>query len=240
VGNKKFIGYDNNEVGESMVKICTAKEAVETISEGMSIMIGGFLNVGAPENLIQALVEKGVKNLTIISNDTGFAGKGIGKLQDHKQVAKVYTSYVGGHPAYGQCMDSGEVEVVLVPQGTLAEQIRAAGAGLGGVLTPTGVGTIAAQGKQEVVIHDKTYLMELALSADVAFIKAHQADTSGNLVYRRCARNFNPIMATAAKIVIAEVEEFVPVGAIDPDQVITPGIFVDFIVKGDIEYGRNG
>ncbi len=223
-----------------MVKICTAKEAVESISEGMSVMIGGFLNVGAPETLIQALVEKGVKNLIIISNDTGFTGKGIGKLQDHKQIAKVYTSYVGGHPAYAQCIESGEVEVVLVPQGTLAEQIRAAGAGLGGILTPTGVGTIASHGKQEVVIYDKSYLMELALSADVAFIKAHRADTSGNLIYRRCARNFNPIMATAAKIVIAEVEEIVPVGTIDPDEVITPGIFVDFIVKGDITYGRNG
>jgi acetate CoA/acetoacetate CoA-transferase alpha subunit len=222
---------------ESMAKICTAKEAVVNISEGMSVMIGGFLNVGTPEGLVEALVEKGVGKLTIISNDTGFVGKGIGKLQDNKQLAKVYTSYVGGHPAYSQCMESGEVEVVLVPQGTLAEQIRAAGAGLGGFLTPTGVGTVAAQGKQEITINDKTYLMELPLSADVAFIKAYQADTSGNLVYRRCAQNFNPIMATAAKIVIAEVEEIVPVGTIDPDQVMTPGIFVDFLVKGDIEYG---
>ncbi len=236
ISPEKTLGVGNWR--ESMAKICTAKEAVESISEGMSIMIGGFLNVGTPEGLIDALVEKGVGKLTMISSDTSFAGRGNGKLQDNKQLAKVYTSYVGAHPAYSQCMESGEVEVVLVPQGTLAEQIRAAGAGLGGFLTPTGVGTVAAQGKQEITINDKTYLMELPLSADVAFIKAYQADTSGNLVYRRCARNFNPLMATAAKIVIAEVEEIVPVGKIDPDHVMTPGIFVDFLVKGEIKDGR--
>lgn len=220
-----------------MVRICTAEEAVEGIAEGMSVMIGGFLNTGTPEGLITALVERGSKNLTVISNDTGFVGKGIGRLQDSGQIAKVYTSYVGGHPAYGHCMETGEVEVVLVPQGTLAEQIRAAGAGLGGFLTPTGVGTIAAQGKQELIIGSKTYLLELPLFADVALIKAYRADTSGNLVYRRCARNFNPIMAMAAKTVIVQAEEIVPSGAIDPDQVMTPGIFVDLLVQGGKENG---
>lgn len=214
-----------------MAEICTAQEAVSRIRDGMSIMVGGFLNVGTPEGLVQALVEKGVIKLTLISNDTGFVGKGIGRLQDNRQLAKVYTSYVGGHPDYSQCMELGNVEVVLTPQGTLAEQIRAAGAGLGGILTPTGVGTVAAQGKEEIIIGDKAYLMEYPLFADVALIKAYQADTSGNLVYRRCAKNFNPLMATAAKIVIAEVEEIVPVGKIDPDHVMTPGIFVDFLVK---------
>lgn len=214
-----------------MKKICTAKEAIGNIQDGMSVMVGGFLNVGTPEGLVQALVEKGAIKLTLICNDTGFSGKGIGKLQDHRQLAKVYTSYVGAHPGYSQCMESGNVEVVLTPQGTLAEQIRSAGAGLGGFLTPTGVGTMVGEGKQEITIGDKTYLMEYPLFADIALIKAYQADASGNLVYRRSAKNFNPLMATAAKIVIAEVEEFVPVGSIDPDHVMTPGIFVDFLVK---------
>lgn len=214
-----------------MAKICTAAEAAELIEDGMSIMVGGFLSVGSPEALIQAIVEKGTRNLTLISSDTSFPGKGVGKLQDHRQLAKVYASYVGAHPDYNRCMETGEVEIILTPQGTLAEQIRAAGAGLGGFLTPTGVGTVAAQGKQEVTIGDKTYLLEYPLFADIALIKAYQADTSGNLVYRRAAKNFNPLMATAGKIVIAEVEEIVPVGSIDPDHVMTPGIFVDFLVK---------
>ena len=214
-----------------MAKICTAKEAAQLILDGMSIMVGGFLSVGTPEDLIQALVEQGTGNLTLISSDTGFPGKGVGKLQDHRQLAKVYASYVGAHPDYSRCMETGEVQIILTPQGTLAEQIRAAGAGLGGFLTPTGVGTVAGQGKQEITIGDKTYLMEYPLFADVALIKAYQADSSGNLVYRRSAKNFNPLMATAGKIVIAQVEEIVPVGSIDPDHVMTPGIFVDFLVK---------
>lgn len=215
-----------------MAEICTAKEAVERISDGMSVMIGGFLAVGTPESLVDALVEKGATNLTLIANDTAFPGKGVGKLQDNCRLSKVHTSYVGGHTDYTRCLETGEVEVVLTPQGTLAEQIRAAGAGLGGFLTPTGVGTVAAQGKQEINIDGKSYLLEMPLSADVALIKAYKADESGNLVYRRSAKNFNPLMATAAKIVIAEVEEIVPVGSIDPDLVMTPGIFVDFLVKG--------
>ena len=214
-----------------MAKICTATEAAELIVDGMSIMVGGFLSVGTPEALLQAIVEKGTRNLTLISSDTAFPGKGVGKLQDHRQLAKVYTSYVGAHPDYSRCMETGEVEIVLTPQGTLAEQIRAAGAGLGGFLTPTGVGTVAAQGKQVITIGDKTYLLEYPLFADIALIKAYQADASGNLVYRRAAKNFNPLMATAGKIVIVEVEEFVPFGSIDPDHVMTPGIFVDFLVK---------
>lgn len=217
--------------GMKMAKLCTAQEAVECIQDGMSVMVGGFLNVGTPEGLVHALVEKGATKLTLISTDSGFPGKGTGKLQDHGQLAKVYASYVGSHPDYSRCIKEGDVKIILTPQGTLAEQIRAAGAGLGGILTPTGVGTVAAEGKEEIMIGDKTYLLEKPLFADVALIKAYQADTSGNLVYRRAAKNFNPLMATAAKIVIAEVEEIVPVGSIDPDHVMTPGIFVDFLVK---------
>lgn len=215
-----------------MSKLCTASEAVKCIADGMSVMVGGFLAVGTPETLLDALIDHGAKNLTLIANDTAFPGKGVGKLQDSHRLSKVYASYVGAHPDYSRCMETGEVELVLIPQGTLAEQIRAAGAGLGGFLTPTGVGTVAAQGKQEFTIAGKTYLLELPLTADVALIKAEKADESGNLIYYRSARNFNPLMATAAKVVIAEVEEIVPVGALDPDQVITPGIFVDYLVKG--------
>lgn len=214
-----------------MAKICTVEEAVAHIHNGMSIMVGGFLNVGTPEGLVQGVVDKGVRKLTLISNDTGFPGKGVGKLQDHHCLAKVHTSYVGAHPEYSKAMEGGELEVILTPQGTLAEQIRSGGAGLGGFLTPTGVGTIAGEGKEEIRIGDKTYLMEYPLLGDVALIKAYQGDASGNLVYRRSAQNFNPLMAMASKIVIAEVEEIVPVGSIDPDHVMTPGIFVDFLVK---------
>ncbi|HWR45152.1 CoA transferase subunit A [Sporomusa sp.] len=215
-----------------MAKFCTASEAVKCVCDGMSVMVGGFLAVGTPENLLDALVDHGATNLTLIANDTAFPGKGVGKLQDHRRLSKVYTSYVGAHPDFSRCMANGEVEVVLTPQGTLAEQVRTAGAGLGGFLTPTGVGTVAAQGKQEISIAGKTYLLELPLAADVALIKAYKADESGNLIYRRSAKNFNPLMATAAKVVIAEVEEIVPVGSIDPDQVMTSGIFVDYLVKG--------
>ena len=215
-----------------MAKICTAVEAVRYIGEGMSVMLGGFLGVGTPEGLVQELVKQGTRNLTIIVNDSAFPGVGVGRLQDNKQIAKWYTSYIGGHPEVGKCMESGEMEVVLIPQGTLAEQIRAGGAGLGGFLTPAGVGTIVAQGKQEVVMREKTYLLEMPLQADVALLKAYRADTSGNLIYRRSARNFNPVMAMAAKVVIAEVEEIVPVGSLNPDYVVTPGIFVDFLVQG--------
>lgn len=214
-----------------MKPVITAREAVKHISPGMSVMIGGFLNVGTPEGLIEALVEQGTDQLTVICNDTAFPGKGIGKLQDHKRITQLYASYIGGHPETGKALESGEMEVVLTPQGTLAEQIRAGGAGLGGFLTPTGVGTVAAKDKQEITIQGRTYLLEMPLTADVALLKAAKADLSGNLVYRLSARNFNPMMAMAAKLIIVEVEEIVPIGAIDPDHVITSGIFVDYLVK---------
>jgi len=214
-----------------MAKICSAAEAIKQIRDGMSVMVGGFLDVGTPDGLVQALVNQGTENLTLITNDTAFPGKGVGLLLDAKRVKKLIASYIGGHPETGRAMESGELEVVLVPQGTLAEKIRAGGAGLGGLLTPTGIGTIASQGKQPMTIQGKTYLLELPLVADVALIKADKADTCGNLVYRRAARNFNPVMATAAQVVIAEVDEILPAGELDPDVVVTPGIFVDYLVE---------
>jgi acetate CoA/acetoacetate CoA-transferase alpha subunit len=223
-----------------MAKISTAKEAVENISEGMRIMIGGFLGVGTPDSLVQALVNQGTKNLTVITNDSAFPGIGVGKLQDSKQIATLYTSYIGGHPASGKCMENGDLNIFLTPQGTLAEQIRAGGAGLGGFLTPTGIGTVVEKGKQKIIVAEKAYLLEEPLKADVALLKAYQADVNGNLIYRFSARNFNPLMAMAAKVVIVEVEEIVSVGAIEPDHVITPGIFVDFLVKGGKVHGSNG
>ena len=214
-----------------MAKFCTPEEAAEQIKEGMAVMVGGFLNVGAPERILQALFASKVRHLTLIANDTGYTGCGVGLLQDGKQLDKVYTSYVGAHEDYSRSMARGEIEVVLTPQGTLAERIRSAGAGLGGFMTPTGVGTVVAEGKEEVVIDGKAYLLEYPLFADVALIKAYKADECGNLVYRRCAQNFNPLMATAAKLVIAEVDEIVAAGEIDPDEVMTPGIFVDLLVR---------
>lgn len=213
-----------------MAVVCSAKQALAKLSDGMSVMVAGFLGVGTPEELVGAMIESGVTNLTVIANDSAFPGVGVGRLQDSKQMAKLHASYIGGHPDTGKCMESGEMEVVLTPQGTLAEQIRAGGSGLGGFLTPTGVGTVVANGKQEMTINGKTYLLELPLKADFAILRAHKADAAGNLIYRNSARNFNPLMAMAAEIVVAEVDEIVPVGAIPPEQVMTPGIFVDYVV----------
>jgi len=207
-------------------------EALKSLTSGQTLMIGGFLGVGTPEGLVDYLVEKGFKNLTVIANDTAFVGKGVGKLVVNKQLSKVIVSHIGTNPETGRQMNAGELEVELVPQGTLAERIRCGGAGLGGFLTPTGVGTIVEKDKEKFVLGGKTYLLEKPLKADVALIKAWKADTFGNLVYRRAARNFNPLMAMAADLVIAEVENIVDVGEIDPDEVMTPGVLVDFIVQG--------
>ncbi|MDI3535078.1 MAG: acetate CoA/acetoacetate CoA-transferase alpha subunit [Thermosediminibacterales bacterium] len=215
-----------------MKKVVSLEEALDNIRDGMTVMIGGFLAVGSPLKIIDGLIEKGVKDLTVIANDTAFPDRGIGKLIVNKQIKKAIVSHIGTNPETGRQMNEGETEVELVPQGTLAEQIRAAGAGLGGILTPTGLGTIVEQGKQKIKIDDKEFLLELPLKADIALIKAKKADKKGNLVYNKSARNFNPLMATAADLVIAEVEELVEVGEIDPDEVMTPGIFVDMIVKG--------
>lgn len=215
-----------------MNKVVTIDEAIGHIKDGMTIMIGGFLSCGTPHKLVDALVEKGVKDLTLICNDSGFPDSGAGKLVVNKQIKKLIASHVGTNPETGRQMNTGEMEVDLVPQGTLAERVRAAGAGLGGVLTPIGVGTVVEEGKQKIEVDGKTYLLELPLRADVALILGHTVDKGGNIVYKGATRNFNTLMATAANLVIVEAENLVEVGEIDPNHVVTPGLFVDHIVVG--------
>lgn len=213
-----------------MNKVRRSAEALAGIREGMTVMIGGFLAVGTPLVLVDELVKKQVRNLTVISNDTAMPDRGIGRLIVNRQAKKVIVSHIGTNPETGRQLMAGELEVELTPQGTLAEKIRAGGSGLGGILTPTGVGTVVEEGKQKIKINDRDYLLELPLRADVALIYAHKADKAGNLVFRRSARNFNPVMAMAADLVIAEVNEVVEIGAIDPDEVMVPGIVIDYIV----------
>ncbi len=214
----------------TMNKLMRINEAMEKITSGMTIMIGGFLGVGTPERLIDKLVENDTQKLTIIGNDTAFIDIGIGKLIVNKQISKLITSHIGTNPETGRQMNEGEIKVELVPQGTLAERIRAGGAGLGGFLTPTGVGTLVQNEKEIIIVENKEFLLELPLRADVALIKAKKADLKGNLVFAQSARNFNPLMATAASLVIVQAEEIVEIGEIDPDYVMLPGIFVDIIV----------
>lgn len=215
-----------------MNKVITRQEVFNKFSDGQTLMIGGFLGVGTPELLVDVLVEKNVRDLRVITNDTAFVGKGTGKLIVNKQIKQAIVSHIGTNPETGRQMNAGELDVELVPQGTLAERIRCAGSGLGGVLTPTGVGTIVEKGKEKITLNDKTYLLETPLSADIALIKAAKADTFGNLKYCQSARNFNPLMAMAAKLVIVEAEEIVEVGSLDPDEIVTPGVLVDIIIKG--------
>lgn len=207
-------------------------EAIDKIQDGMTIMVGGFLGCGNPHRLVDKLVEKGTKDLTLICNDSSFPDYGVGKLIVNKQIKKLIASHVGTNPETGRQMNAGEMEVVLVPQGTLAEQVRAAGSGLGGFLTPTGVGTVVEEGKQKIEIDGVEYLLELPLKADVALIAGQTADKFGNIEYFGATRNFNQLMATAAEIVIAEVEEIVEVGELDANHVVTPGIFVTHLVNG--------
>jgi acetate CoA/acetoacetate CoA-transferase alpha subunit len=214
-----------------MNKVTTLAHAMSLIHDGMSVMVGGFMACGTPELFMDELVQRGVKDLTIICNDGGFPERGVGKLIMAGQVKKLIASHVGLNPEVGKRMNDKTMEVELVPQGTLAERIRCGGAGIGGFLTPTGFGTVVQEGKQVIEVGGTPYLLELPLRADVALISAHQADTMGNLVYRRSTRNFNPPMATAADTVIALVREVVEAGEIDSDLVHTPGIFVNHIVK---------
>ncbi len=211
----------------------SAAAAVSAIPDGATIMMGGFGLCGIPENLIRALHERGTRGLTIISNNAGVDDFGIGVLLKSRQVRKMVSTYVGENQEFERQTLSGELELELVPQGTFAERIRAGGAGIAGFYTPTGVGTIVAEGKESRVIDGRTYLLELPLKADFAFVKGFRGDRLGNLVYRRTARNFNPMMATAARVTIAEVEDLVEPGAIDPNAVATPGIFVTHIIRGE-------
>jgi len=209
----------------------TAAAAAELIPDGASVMFGGFMGVGSPQRLIDALVARNARDLTIIGNDTARPGVGVGKLIDAGCVARCIVSHIGTNPVTQKKMIAGELAVDLVPQGTLAERIRAGGAGLGGVLTPTGVGTVVQDGKQVIEVDGRQYLLETALKADVAIIHAHEADYNFNLTYRLTAMNFNPVIALAARCIIAEPAEIVPVGVIPPDAVRTPGILVDHLVE---------
>jgi len=217
------------------MKVIKKEEAIALINDESTLMIGGFLGCGTPEKLIDELIASGKKSFTVIANDTAFPDKGIGKLIVSKLVNKVIASHIGTNPETQRQMIEGELEVELVPQGTLAERVRAGGVGLGGILTPTGVGTVVEDGKQKVVIADKEYLLELPLRADYALLKAKRADYYGNLEFSLTARNFNPLMAMAAENVIVEVEEIVPVGSIPPDSVHIPGVLVNYVVVGRCE-----
>lgn len=214
-------------------KILALEEAIAPIKDGSVIMVGGFMGTGTPEILIDALHSKGTKDLVIICNDGAYPKRGVAKLISNKQVKTLIASHVGLNPEVGQQMDCGELEVLLVPQGTLAERIRAGGTGLGGFLTPTGVGTIVADGKQIITIEGKDYLLEMPLKADFAFIRGSITDKKGNVWYNESTRNFNPIMAMAADTVIVATEKIVDIGEIDPNNVMTPAIFVDAIVGGE-------
>ena len=212
-------------------KLVSMEEAVSHVKDGRTVFIGGFLGVGTPEKIIDALVAKGVKDLTVIGNDTGFPDKGIGRLVVNNQVKKVIASHIGTNPETGRRMQTGEMEVELAPQGTLAERVRAGGNGLGGILTPTGIGTIVEEGKEIITVDGKKYILEKPLRADVALLNGSVVDELGNVIYAKTTKNFNPMMATAADTVIVFAEKLVKVGEIDPDHVMTSRIFVDYIVK---------
>ncbi|MFU2205938.1 CoA transferase subunit A [Streptococcus pluranimalium] len=216
-----------------MKKRMSLAEAVSLVKDGDTIMVGGFMTNGSPERLIDALVEKGVKNLTLICNDAGFPNKGVGKMVAQHQFSKIIASHIGLNKEAGRQMTAGETVIDLVPQGTLAERIRSGAFGLGGILTPTGIGTLIEEGKQKLHVDGKDYLLELPLKADVALIFADKADELGNLCYKGSENNFNQIMAANAAITIVEARDIVPVGDIEPIAVQTPSIFVDYLVEGE-------
>ncbi|EGT3572112.1 acetate CoA-transferase subunit alpha [Citrobacter amalonaticus] len=211
-------------------KLIALQDAAGFFRDGMTIMVGGFMGVGTPPRLVEALLESGVRDLTLIANDTAFVDTGIGPLIVNGRVNKVIASHIGTNPETGRRMIAKEMEVQLVPQGTLIEQIRCGGAGLGGFLTPTGVGTIVEDGKQTLTLDGKTWLLERPLRADLALIRAHRADPLGNLTYQLSARNFNPLIALAADITLVEPDELVETGDLLPDQIVTPGAVIDHIV----------
>lgn len=211
-------------------KVKSLEEALHAIKDGCTLMYGGFGGIGTPPTLIDGLLNKGVKDLTIIGNDTGFPHIGIGRLVTAGRVKKVIASHIGSNPNAGQMMEEGSMEVVFYPQGTLAEKIRAGGVGLGGILVDVGVGTMMGEGRETISIDERTYLVEPALTADVAIVHALKADLYGNLVYDKSGRNYNPLVAMAGTVTIAEVDEIVPLGALDPESIVTPGIFVDMVI----------
>lgn len=213
-----------------------AKAALEGLTfDGMTVMAGGFGLCGIPENLIAGLKASGVKGLTVISNNAGVDGFGLGQLLETRQIAKMISSYVGENKEFERQYLAGELELEFNPQGTLAERIRAGGAGIPAFFTATGVGTLVAEGKEVRTFEGRDYVMETGLVADLSIVKAWKADERGNLVFRKTARNFNPMMATAGKVCVVEVEEIVPTGSLDPDHIHTPGIYVDRLIQGTFE-----
>lgn len=211
-------------------KIVTLEEALEHISDGCTLMYGGFGGVGTPPTLVQGILAKGVKELTLIGNDTGFPDIGIGRLVTAERAKKVIASHIGSNPNAGRLMTEGKLQVEFSPQGTLAERIRAGGLGLGGIFVDVGIGTIAEEDKDKIKIEGKEYLVETALTAEVSIVHAKKADSLGNLVYDKTACNFNPLVAMAGAFTIAEVEEIVPAGELDPECIATPGIYVDMVI----------
>ncbi|GAB4280137.1 MAG: acetate CoA-transferase subunit alpha [Candidatus Rifleibacteriota bacterium] len=210
-------------------KLISKEKFADLLKDDMVLMIGGFLACGTPEHLIDVIIEKRVKNLTVICNDTSFPDKGIGRLIAEKLVGRVLTSHIGTNPETGKQMVEGSLKVELIPQGTLIERIRAGGMGLGGFLTPTGVGTVVEEGKQKMTIDGKEYLLELPLRADLALIKGGTIDKAGNVVYHGTARNFNPVIAFAADTVVAETQNLVEIGSLNPESIVTPAPLVDHI-----------
>jgi len=216
-----------------MKKLTSREGLKEHFWDGMSLMVAGFLGCGSPEKIIDVIIEMNIKNLTLIANDTAFPDKGVGRLIVNGQVARVITSHIGTNPETRRLYNEGKIEVEFVPQGTLAERIRAGGSGLGGVVTPTGVGTIVEEGKQKITINGREYLLEMPLRADAAILKGYLADDQGNTFYKGTARNFNPIMALAADTVILEADKIIPAGDLRPEDVMTPCVLVDYILEGE-------
>ncbi|MFX3623084.1 MAG: CoA transferase subunit A [Ectobacillus sp.] len=211
-------------------KLRTIDEVMSYFHDGMTLMFGGFGGVGSPPGIIEAILQSGIRDLHLIGNDTGFPDIGIGKLVTHGRVSSLITSHIGSNPNAGKLLHEGKLQIEFCPQGTLAERIRAGGMGLGGVLTDVGMNTVVEKGKQKVMANGKVYLVETALHADVSIVFAKQADEFGNLVFDKSARNMNPHVAMAGGITIVEAEQIVPIGSLDPEEIVTPGIFVDYIV----------
>ncbi|MCF7481782.1 3-oxoacid CoA-transferase subunit A [Vibrio sp. J1-1] len=218
-----------------MNKAASPQQLKELIHDGMTIMVGGFMATGAPEKLIDLLIEFDIKDITLITTDTASPGRGTSKLIAEKRVKKLYASHIGLNPETGAQMNDGTLEVELIPQGTLAERIRSGGAGLGGVLTPTGLGTIVAEGKKVINVDGKDYLLETPLKADLALIRGSLVDRRGNVFYSKTSQNFNPLMATAADTVIVEAEKVVNIGVIQPEAVHTPCLYVDYILTEEVQ-----
>lgn len=221
------------QIENTFGKLASLDEVLQYIKDGTVLMYGGFGGIGSPPTLIKGILEKGVKNLRLIGNDAGFPQVGIGQLFSAERVSHLIASHIGSNPVAGEQMSTGKLKVEFSPQGTLAERIRAGGVGLGGILVDIGLGTIVEEGKEKIKVGNQEYLLETPLTAEVAIVYAAKADPFGNLVFDKTARNFNPIVAMAGEITIAEVDEIVPLGALDPEEIIVPGVYVDYIVQSE-------